>query len=170
MTGNIPLLYSARGAPPLVSGREREYRSLMQDGHWPRELEDVLARGAQSGQGLAFIAEAPVEAVATSLGVHAHSVDRARDCLEDPARRARAVRELERLSTIPPPPEPTTMRPPAAPRDIIEEAENHPLGVQFLLCAPLETAAISFGVHPDAIDEARERLAARGIVPKPGEE
>jgi len=55
---------------------------------------------------------------------------------------------------------------PPAPTDaasVIRAAEAHPLGVKLVLCAPLETAAITFGVHPDVVEAARALLEARGI-------
>jgi hypothetical protein len=142
------------------------------DSDWlTAELVELIAKGAHLGHDLAFVRGAPLETVATFLGVHAHVVDHARDCLEDPDRRERIMREYVRASERPPAPVPSTSRPPPPnePTDVIGHAERHPLGVQFLLCAPLETVAISFGIHPDLVSEARAHLASRGITPEPGE-
>ena len=58
--------------------------------------------------------------------------------------------------------------PPAPPgargaEEVVREAEAHPPGVELLLSASLEAAAIAFGVHPDVVAEARAILARRGV-------
>lgn len=143
------------------------------DTEWfTHELAELVARGARLGHGLAFVRGAPLETVATSLGVHARVVDHARECLEIPERHAHIVRAYARASERPPQLEPRPSSPPPSasrPADVIDQAEQHPLGVQFLLCAPLETVAISFGVHPDLVSAARAHLADRGIEPDPAD-
>lgn len=143
------------------------------DAWFTHELEELVHKGAALGHSLAFVRKAPLETVATSLGVHARTVDHARDCLEDPARRVLIERAFVRASERPPAPAsaPRTPAPPAslAPHDVIAGAERHPLGVQFLLCAPIETVAISLGARPDVVAEARALLERRGVAPEPGE-
>ena len=53
------------------------------------------------------------------------------------------------------------------PERLIREAQQGGLGIEFLLCAPFETAAITFGVHPDVVLAARAILEGRGIRPDP---
>lgn len=167
-------------------------RDVGEEQEWlTAELAELVESGARLGHDLDFVRHAPLETVATLLGVHAHAVDRARECLGDPVRRERLVAEYARASERPGPPSsrqdgagehvgaglpgdvrapaPASVRPIAlrgrAALDVIGSAEQHPLGVQFLLCAPLETVAISFGVHPDVVTDARDELARRGIGP-----
>lgn len=135
------------------------------------EVLELIARSTALRRGLAFVNNAPIDSVAVALGVHAHAVDRARDCLERTDARKLVLREysraLEQRRSAPPPPlSPRNMPAPHAPDDVIQKAYEHPLGVQFLLCAPLETAAITFAVHPDVVSEARGRLAQRGVLPE----
>lgn len=134
------------------------------------ELAELVLRGARSGHEFAFLARAPLETVATSLGVHAHAVDRAREHLRDPARRDRLEREFVRASQFPPPAADAAggdgeKASPSDHEELIAASERHPLGVDFLVRAPLETAAIAFGVHPDVVSAARARLAARAAEP-----
>lgn len=144
-------------------------RESREDDEWlTTELAELIESGARLGHGLGFVRQAPLETVATLLGVHARTVDRARECLGDPALRDRLVAAYARASERPAPPSsvPSSSRSGSALLDVIGGAEQHPLGVQFLLCAPLETVAISFGVHPDVVGAARGELARRGILPE----
>ncbi len=43
---------------------------------------------------------------------------------------------------------------------LIEEAERHPLGIEFLLEGELGAVAATFGVHAFTVDAARRRLGA----------
>ncbi len=140
-----------------------------------REVLDLVERSSALEHGLAFVRRAPVESVAITLGVHPRVVEHACDCLDRVEERAMMIRYFARARarrrTLPPPV--ARVAPVATPRtaeQLIAEAtrspsgRGHSLGVQFLLCAPLETAAILFRAHPDLVAEARELLAARGVV------
>jgi hypothetical protein len=135
----------------------------------PRQAQDVVERATSLRRGLAFLRRAPAEVVAATLGVHARAVEEARSQLEDPPARERLLRVFaraleERRGAAPAPP-----APPAAaarsPDDLIQEAERHALGLDFLHLAPPETVAITFEVHPDTVLRAREILASRGHAP-----
>jgi hypothetical protein len=132
------------------------------------EILDLLEKSAAVPHGLAFVHCAPRECVATALGVHPDAVEATCECL-DAEPRAAVIREytraVERRRTQPPPPPRTpSVRVQRGPDDVIEAAENHSLGLSFLMGAPLETAAIMFAAHPDVVSEARERLSRRGVV------
>jgi hypothetical protein len=132
------------------------------------DVLELLERSAAVPHGLAFVHLAPHECVAAALGVHPDTVERTCDCLDHEPRGAviRAYsRALERQRTQPPAaPASFVARAPQGPDEVIARAEKHALGLQFLLCAPLETAAIMFSVHPEVVHEAREQLARRGVV------
>lgn len=140
-----------------------------------REVLDLVERSTALEHGLAFVRRAPVESVAITLGVHPRVVEHACDCLDRVEERAMMIRFFARARarrrTLPP--KAVVHAPVATPRtaeQLIDEAtrsakgRGHSLGVQFLLCAPLETAAILFRAHPDLVLRARELLAARGVV------
>ncbi|MFI5296937.1 MAG: hypothetical protein ACHREM_02475 [Polyangiales bacterium] len=131
------------------------------------EILDLLERSAAMPRGLAFVHSAPNDCVAAALGVHPETVARTCECL-DSEPRAAVIREYSRAvarrSTLPPPPAPVVAEPKErGPEEVILDAEQHALGVQFLLCADLETAAITFSVHPDVVNEARDQLRLRGV-------
>ena len=132
------------------------------------EIRDLLDRCAGFRRGLAFLHRAPPECVASALGVPVSLVERARARLERGPERVALLQEYARARDRRPAPVAPRAFAPAnrGPEDVVREAEAHPLGVQFLLCAPFETAAIAFGVHPDVVLEARELLARRGVLPE----
>lgn len=43
---------------------------------------------------------------------------------------------------------------------LIEDAQRHPLGLQFLIEGELGSVAVTFGVHAFTVDAARRRLGA----------
>ena len=132
------------------------------------EILELLERSTAIPRGLAFVHCAPLDSVAVTLGVHPHVVEHACDCLDHAEARAMMIRffarALERRRSRMPP-APPREEAPADPEQLIRTAEAHPLGLEFLLHAPFETAALMFGVHPFVVLGARERLAERGIVP-----
>jgi hypothetical protein len=132
----------------------------MHDDWLTPEIALLIERSAELRRGLAFVNRAPVESVAVTLGVHPTTVDRARDCLAAPELRPSVIREFQRAltrrsSASPPPPAPTTKEEP----DVLRDALCHPQGLEFVLRAPIETVAISFGVHPEEVVAARDELA-----------
>jgi hypothetical protein len=50
-----------------------------------------------------------------------------------------------------------------SPAELIDEAGDHPLGLDFLLQAPPETVAVTFQVHPFVVFRARVLLKNRGV-------
>ncbi len=123
------------------------------------EIALLIERSAELRRGLAFVNRAPVESVAVTLGVHPTTVDRARDCLAAPELRPSVIREFQRAvtrrsSAPPPPPAPAREEP-----DVLRDALRHPRGLEFVLRAPIETVAISFGVHPEDVVAARDELS-----------
>ncbi len=133
------------------------------------ELAQLIERSAQLRRGLAFVNRAPVESVAVTLGVHPLTVDHARDCLATPGRRKSVIREFQRAverhrSSPPPPPAPAVTPRPATHVELLRDAELHPYGLEFIVRAPIETVAISFGVHPKHVIDARDVLARRGLT------
>ncbi len=48
---------------------------------------------------------------------------------------------------------------------VIDEAEHHPLGVQFLMEGSLEAVAIMYHAHPAAVEDARRWLRS-GACPR----
>lgn len=139
----------------------------------PREVHDAVERSAALRRGLALLHRAPAEVVAAAIGVHAQAVEEARDRLERPHERRDLIRvfarALERRRVEPPAAAP----PPARPRglhDLIREAERREGGLDFLRRAPAETVAITFTVHPDLVQRARELLASRGHVHDAGDD
>ena len=139
------------------------------------DLIDLLERAAAHPRGLAFLHLGPVESVAVTLGVDARVVDRARETFDDPLQRAEMIDEfhhaMERIRSaggltararLP------IQTPPAlaGPAELIDAAEAHPLGVEFLLEASPEAVAVIFGVHPFVVHEARELLARGGRAPQ----
>jgi len=133
-------------------------------------VRDLVARSAALHRGLAFLHRAPPECVASALGATVRLVEYARSCLERGPERTLLIQEYAgalqwRRRQHPAPPAPSAP-PRRGPEDLVREAERHPLGVQFLLCAPFETVAITFAVHPDVVQGARDLLAARGVRPE----
>jgi hypothetical protein len=145
-----------------------------------RDCRDLVERAAGLPHGFAFLEYAPIESVASALGVTAAQVEHLRACLADPAGRAALHREFERATAerrTAPAADQTPMTAAAAgdatagaparrgPEEIIDEATRHPLGLGFLVGAPLETVAVTFSIHPFVVLAARELLARRGITP-----
>ncbi len=137
------------------------------------ELALLIERSAEfsqiKGPGLAFVERAPVESVAVTLGVHPMTVDRARDCMGVPKMRESIVRHFElaaerHRTSPPPPPDPVVAETPRS--DLLRDAERHPYGLEFLLRAPIDAVAISFGVHPEEVMAARAKLSRPVAAPE----
>jgi hypothetical protein len=129
------------------------------------ELRDLIHRVAAHPHGLGFLHRASLESVATTLCVDAHVADQARQWMETSEGRARLIEALReaRGETMPPPP-------PEPPEDLhlsrtidelVERARGHPLGISFLMRAPLESVAVTLQAHPFLVLRAREQLHAR---------
>ncbi|MBI2389072.1 MAG: hypothetical protein HYV09_05590 [Deltaproteobacteria bacterium] len=143
------------------------------------EVLELLERATAIPRGLAFVHQAPVDCVAVTLGMHPRVVEQACDCLDHAEQRKMLIRHFvqaaERRRSMPAPPSAeraveSRVDAPTDPEQLIESASRHSLGVRFLVCAPLETAAIMFRVHPLLVLRARELLASRGVVPEDGDE
>jgi len=135
------------------------------------EVREVIERSARLHHGLAFVHLGPLECVALMLGVHPRLVEQARACLDRPDERTLLIRTYvsaaERAGREPrASASPGAMPAPKGPEELILHAERHALGIEFLIRAPLETAAVIFAAHPDAVSAAREILARRGIAPE----
>ena len=130
------------------------------------EMADLIERAAELPHGLVFIEFAPLECAARTLEVLPEVLERAREALDEPADRALLTREyqraVERRGSSPP----SAPSPVHGPEDLIREAEKGPCGVQFVLCAPLETVAVTYAVHPFVVLGARELLKRRGLKPE----
>ncbi len=136
--------------------------------HLPPDVRDLVGLCARVPHGLGFLHLAPAESVAVTLGVHAAVVERARAWFEAPGGRALLIDEFVRAArraSAPPP------SPPAEPRcdaeALVRRAGRAAPELAFLLEAPLESAAVLFGVHPDVVARAREILARRGRAGEP---
>lgn len=143
---------------PVRRARERHARPAP---HLPPDVQEAVERSAAFPRGLALLHRAPSEAVAAALGVHPRAVDRARERLDRREERrpllalfSEAARR--RREAAPAPGAPAARR---GPRDLIAEAERHPLGVDFLRHAHAETVAVTFEVHPETVHRARALLA-----------
>lgn len=140
------------------------------------EVENLLERAASLPRGLAFLHLAPLESVAIALGVDARLVERVRRQLEDPADRRVVIEAFQgavlrwqrgpRPDCFPMRTLPVDAQAPMSPEELIRAAEGHYLGLSFLVEAPLETVAVTFGVHPLAVLEARGLLERRGTEPR----
>ncbi len=137
----------------------------------PGELRDLIVRVAAHPHGLGFLHQAWLESVAVTLGVHPFVVEAAREYLETPEGRALLIEEVrierERLRAFPAamagssraiPPEPPQID---GIDDLLAASERHPLGRGFLLNGPLETVAVTLGVHPFLVIRARGALRRR---------
>jgi len=140
------------------------------------ELLDLMRKVAAYPHGLGFLREGDLRCVAVTLRVHPFVIDEARDCLQTPEGRALLVRELRRARSRIRREPPTTeslqaatdsKQPPADAEELIRLARTHAYGLRFLLQAPFETVAITFGVHPSLVFEARE-LAREHTVQRRG--
>jgi hypothetical protein len=137
------------------------------------EVEEVLERAAALRHGLGFLHTGPLESVAITLGLDARLVARVRGQIDDPSlhplviesfkRAVERQRAGERPAAVPAPPPPA---PAMGPADLLRAAEAHPLGLPFLADAPLETVAVTFGVTPFVVLEARALLARAGPAVK----
>ena len=135
------------------------------------EIENLLDRAASLPHGLDWLHRAPLEAVSIALRVDARLVEGVRRLLDDPgahglvvtgyrraAARWRREPRPECFAAGAPPPRP----PPAlGPEALLRAAEGHPLGLPFLADGPLETVAVTIGVHPFVVLEARALLRRR---------
>lgn len=125
------------------------------------ETLDLIDRASNIPYGLQFVESAPPDCVASTLGVSPEAVMRARSLLSDAAGRLEFAQELERAArrreSGPPGPKPAR-----GPEELIREAEADPLGISFLVEAPLETVAIHLKAHPFVVLGARALLERRG--------
>lgn len=137
-------------------------------GSLPTDLSELIDRLALLPRGLAFLHLASLDTIAIVLGLDPRVVDRARDMLKTEDGRARMIEEFRKAKARAPevradwhPKPPPAMRPIDSVEGLIRHAEEHPLGLRFLMDAPLETAAIMFHAHAFLVSEAREVLRTR---------
>lgn len=139
----------------------------------PAEIQLVLDRLAERPDALELFHEGPLESAAIMLGVPPVLIARARGYLDSPERRTaltwgllearKLVREREQRarregeSGERSAPEPIT-----DPARLLEQLERYPAGRDFVLRGPPEALAVLFGVHPDVVLAARERLGHDG--------
>jgi len=125
----------------------------------------LVERAAAVPDGLALLQRAPLECVAVLLGVVPRIVERVRAALEDPALREEAALRFARAAGRRAAAPAAAAAPAPAPRDpeaLLREAGARAGGLDLLLDAAPEAAAIVFGVHPDLVDRARQ-AAGRGV-------
>jgi hypothetical protein len=142
-------------------------------GPLPPELRELVERVSIVPRSLGFLHRAPIDTIAIVLGVDPFVVDRARTMLETPEGRRLLITELRKARSRPPvlaprPVETSRCAPPPAEtvEELIHRAEEHPLGLRFLMDAPLETVAITMGSHVFLVAEARAFLQEkRGVEP-----
>jgi hypothetical protein len=152
------LAYPGRTGLQAEGGMERPALS--------EELRDLIHRVAAHPHGLGFLHLAPLESVAVTLGVRPSVAGEARRWLETPEGRARLIAEVGRARRegvqVPLPAAHTVpSRAAASVEEVIERARRHPLGVRFLLRAPLESVAVTLEAHPFLVLRARSALHAR---------
>ena len=156
----------------------KERDSMAADAPLSPELRGLVQRLSQNPRGLGFLHLAPLDTIAIVLGVDPFVVDRARAMLETKEGRARLIVEMRKARKGPPVLHPSPVEPgPHAlpPADTVDElirrAEEHPLGLRFLMDAPLETVAITLGSSVLLVFDAREFLRdQRGLESNDGEE
>ncbi|MGC4121122.1 MAG: hypothetical protein QM765_42400 [Myxococcales bacterium] len=114
--------------------------------------------------GVELLRQGHLESVAILFGAHPAVVDEVRGWLgSKPQRKVLAEALLRARHRKPATVVPAPLAPAAAPasaEDLVRAALEVPGGDEFLLEAPLETVAIVFGVRPDLVAQARERLPA----------
>lgn len=128
----------------------------------PHDVVELLEVAASHPEGLAPLLEGHLESVAALYQFRPAEVERVRDCLSVLGLEARAaVLALfsdQRFMAS----QPALRSPPARDADaVVSAAMATPNGLEFLLHAPLETAAVLFQAHPFVVEQARERLAVR---------
>ncbi len=144
----------------------------------PSELRDLIARVAVHPHGLGFLHQGYLDNVAVTLGVHPFAIEAAREYMATPEGRAVLIDEVRRARERVTAAEVSAGGPPIAPHpagsasagtdsgkamgpeDLITEARHHPLGLRFLIDAPPETVAVTFGVHPFIVFRARGLLSS----------
>jgi hypothetical protein len=139
------------------------------------ELQDLIARVAVYPHGLGFLHLASLETTAITLGVSAYVADEARRLLESREGRALLIAEVRKARrspiggtsarpNVPPDPPPDV---PWTALELIRRARRHPLGLRFLMRAPLESVAITLEAHPFLVQRARRMVRRRRRARKP---
>jgi hypothetical protein len=141
----------------------------------PTELTDLIDRIAAHPHGLGFLHRAYLDSVAVTLGVHPYVVEAVRAYMETPQGRTAMIEQVREArqraadqSTSRSFPVGTAASTEGvqtkSPEKLIEEAKEHPLGIDFLLHGPPETVAVTFAVHPFIVFRARGQLEDQGGV------
>lgn len=153
-------------------------------------LRDLVERVASHPHGLGFLHLAPLESVAVTLGVSLRVADEARQLMETPSGRARMIAEVRRarregakgpaaavggagsgLSSAVGVSDTAVAALAKSAEELVERARRHPLGVRFLLRAPLDSVAITLQAHPFLVLHTRRMLHRRGRAdPRVGDE
>jgi hypothetical protein len=127
------------------------------------ELRAMLDRAAGAADGQALLRSAPLECAAILLGVEARLLERVRVTLDRPEPGDELAAVLgagpSRRRPAADPPSPRTLV--RDPHQLIDAARRQADGLDVLLSAAPEAAAIAFGVHPDLVHGAREVVAGR---------
>jgi hypothetical protein len=127
----------------------------------PKDAVELLDLAVHHPDGASALWEGQLESTAALYQVHPSRVEALRERLSDDASRAAA----EATAETHPPPLPKVKAPstPPDPRTLLAMAVARPEGLEMLLKAPLETAAICFGAHVFVVEEAR-RLMIQGFA------
>jgi hypothetical protein len=134
------------------------------------EVRAAAERAAGHADGLAILREAPLECAAVLLGLDPLRLERVRAALADPdtladALRAHAhARDRAASTRRSAPAGDAPVSPPGDAAALLEAAGRRAGGLEILLEAPAECAAILFSVHPALVLRARV-LAGRGAAP-----
>lgn len=129
------------------------------------EMRDLVARVASHPHGLGFLHLAPLDSVAVTLSVDPYVAAQARELLETPEGRELLIAEVRRAKTQGGEPPGPRLQP--APRvqegtedvaDLIRRAREHPLGLRFLMRAPVESVAVTLHAHAFQVLAARDLL------------
>jgi hypothetical protein len=128
-------------------------------------MRELIARVASHPHGLGFLHLAPLDSIAITLGVDPYVAAQARalldshegrDLLIAEVRKARA-QGVERPGPIPHPAPPLQENSEDV-EDLIRRAQDHPLGLRFLMRAPVESVAVTLHAHAFQVLAARDLL------------
>jgi hypothetical protein len=127
----------------------------------PSGVRECLASAVHHPDGPSHLWSAELESAAALYQVPPHRLEAVREHFPHEATR-HAVLEVAR-STLGPTPRPEARATPPDALTLLSLAAQQPEGLSYLTKAPLETAAILFGVHVFVVEEAR-RLLAEGTL------
>lgn len=129
----------------------------------PVPVVELLEHAARHPDGERPLFEAQLESTAALYQVHPRHVELARECLAqaDDRREAELILSRTRRTVLEfPVPAPS----PRGADEVIAAALALPHGVELLMKAPIELAAVQLQAHPFVVEEARVRLASSSEV------